>query len=239
MDDELFDVTQNDIVGPLFPNMSTIRIVQAPAKPNIRDSLPPTSALRFDPSSVLGQKRNRERLNGNEAEFWNPQKRQRMSMVDPDQPLPSRETEPRIGRITQETDERLGSPVIPDSQQSAGLIPIHEDEDEDNFQDVREDSPTISETPSPSLSPNLQRASQQSQMLTNFISKTTDGALQGQSDQAHRKLISPFEEAPRAEGMLTNGNGQRSTSYHIQRATDRGTSVSTRATSPLLGSTLR
>ncbi|KAK6613805.1 hypothetical protein H4I96_00126 [Botrytis cinerea] len=175
MDDELFDVTQNDLIGPLFTNMSTIRIIKAPNKPNVRDSLPPTSALRFNPISVLGQKRDRSPINGNAESFWNPQKRQRTA-IDPDKPIPSREIESYTG----------------------GRLEGHEDENND--------------------------------IVPNLSTENTDA----QPTSNPKGLVSPFQQPPpRTQGTPKDITGAKSASYHIQRATDRGRSVSTTATSPM------
>ncbi|QSZ35360.1 hypothetical protein DSL72_008230 [Monilinia vaccinii-corymbosi] len=230
MDDELFDVTQNDMLGPLFPNMSTIRIIKAPNRPNIRDSLPPTSALRFNPISVLGQKRDGSPLNGNAESFWNPQKRQRTA-IDPDHPIPSREIDPWTG-----TGGRLeGIPeksetTIPDSQQSAILG--HGDEDEDNHiaPNVREDSPMISETPQSSPSPMNRGYPYNSHSITNHVKKSSANHTNAQS----KGLVGSFQESsPRIEATPENSAGVKSASDQVQKATDRGQSVSTSATSPL------
>ncbi|KAF7878914.1 hypothetical protein EAF04_000117 [Stromatinia cepivora] len=176
--------------------MSTIRIIKAPNKPNIRDSLPPTSALRFNPISVLGQKRDRSPLNGNTEPFWNPQKRQRTA-IDPDHPIPSREIESWTGGRLEGIPEKPET-IIPDSQQSAILG--HEDEDN-------------------GIVPNLS--------ISN---------LNVQPDKAPKELVSPFQEPPpRIQGTPKNSAGAKNASYHIQRATNRGRSISTTATSPLTG----
>ncbi|RAL63022.1 hypothetical protein DID88_004108 [Monilinia fructigena] len=202
MDDELFDVTQNDLLGPLFPNMSTIRIIKAPNKPNIRDSLPPTSALRFNPISVLGQKRDRSPLNGNVEPFWNPQKRQRTA-IDPDHPIPSRELESWAGGRLEGIPEKPET-IIPDSQQSVVLG--HEDEDEDRDNDT----------------------------VPNFSASNTNA----QSNRSPRELVNPFQEPPpRIQGAPQSSAGVKRASYHIQKATDGGRSVSTSATSPMAGET--
>ncbi|KAG4028516.1 hypothetical protein MFRU_021g01050 [Monilinia fructicola] len=200
MDDELFDVTQDDLLGPLFPNMSTIRIIKAPNKPNIRDSLPPTSALRFNPISVLGQKRDRSPLNGNAEPFWNPQKRQRTA-IDPDHPIPSRELDSWAGGRLEGIPEKPEA-VIPDSQQSAILG--HEDEDQDN------------------------------DTVQNFSANNTNA----QSNKSPRGLVNPFQEPPpRIQGTPQSSAGVKRASYHIQKATEGGRSVSTSATSPMAGET--
>ncbi|KAI1004114.1 hypothetical protein K3495_g4100 [Podosphaera aphanis] len=50
-DDQAFDITQNEILGSIFTPSSIIRVIQAPTQPDIRDSVPPNSALRFEPSA--------------------------------------------------------------------------------------------------------------------------------------------------------------------------------------------
>jgi hypothetical protein len=76
-DDQEFDITQSEILGHLFTNTATIRVIQAAANPSIRDSVPPTSALRFDPN--VTRKREREgsvRPNGtSSSNAWKPNKR--------------------------------------------------------------------------------------------------------------------------------------------------------------------
>lgn len=231
MDDELFDVTQNDLIGPLFTNMSTIRIIKAPNKPNVRDSLPPTSALRFNPMSVLGQKRDRSPINGTAESFWNPQKRQRTA-IDPDQPIPSREVESYTGGRLEGIPENPEA-TIPDSQQNA--ISGHEDEDNDVAPNVREDSPMISGTPPPSsLSPVKRRFVRQSHAITNYITKLSTKNTNAQPSNDPKELVSPFKEPPpRKQGTPKDITGAKNASYHIQRATDRSRSVSTTATSPM------
>ncbi|KAM0314684.1 hypothetical protein ACHAO8_004520 [Botrytis cinerea] len=231
MDDELFDVTQNDLIGPLFTNMSTIRIIKAPNKPNVRDSLPPTSALRFNPISVLGQKRDRSPINGNAESFWNPQKRQRTA-IDPDKPIPSREIESYTGGRLEGIPENPET-TIPDSQQSAILG--HEDENNDIVPNVREDSPMIADTPPPSSpSPVKRRVVRQSHAITNSIPKLSTENTDAQPTSNPKGPVSPFQQPPpRTQGTPKDITGAKSASYHIQRATDRGRSVSTTATSPM------
>lgn len=233
MDDELFDVTQNDILGPLFENRSTIRIIKAYNKPNMRDSVPPTSGLRFNPKSVLGQKRDRSPLKGNAEPFWNPQKRQKTA-IDPDHPIPSREIESWNGGRLEGIPEKPET-IIPDSQQSPILG--HEDEDNDIVPNVREDSPMISEAPPiSSLSPVKPSFLGQSHAITNYITKLSISHTNAQLNKASKTHVSPFQEPPpRIQGTPNNNGGAKNTSYHIQRATDRGRSVSTTATSPLAG----
>ncbi|TGO81751.1 hypothetical protein BPOR_1031g00020 [Botrytis porri] len=231
MDDELFDVTQNDLIGPLFTNMSTIRIIKAPNKPNVRNSLPPTSALRFNPISILGQKRDRSPINGAAESFWNPQKRQRTA-IDPDKPIPSREVDSYTSGRLEGIPENPEA-TIPDSQQSAILG--HEDEDNDFVPNVREDSPMISDIPPPS-SPSLvkRRFVHQSHAITNYITKLSTKNTTAQPNSDPKEVVSPIKEPPpRKQGTPKDITGAKSASYHIQRATDRGRSVSTTATSPM------
>ncbi|PQE03957.1 hypothetical protein CJF31_00003043 [Rutstroemia sp. NJR-2017a BVV2] len=233
-DDEGFDVMQDDIVGQLFPNMSIIRIVQASTRSTVRDSLPPSSALRFTTSSMIGQKRVREDWNGVANDFWgNSQKRQRVIM-DPDHPLPSRETDPRNGTMSQRNLERLESPFIPDSQQDSVLI--HEDEPDDMFREVRVGSPAIRETPPPTPLPEMRKSPFRNYRLTNSTFKPTTSALHNQSSHARRQPLSPVQEAtPQSPPTLPNGTQPDTTTNHAQQTTNRESSSSTRAVSPLLG----
>lgn len=236
MDDELFDVTQDDLLGPLFPNMSTIRIIKAPNKPNIRDSLPPTSALRFNPISVLGQKRDRSPLNGNAEPFWNPQKRQRTA-IDPDHPIPSRELDSWAGGRLEGIPEKPEA-VIPDSQQSAILGHEDEDQDNDTVQNVREVSLMISETPQSSPSPVKRSFPYKSLAITDHVTKFSANNTNAQSNKSPRGLVNPFQEPPpRIQGTPQSSAGVKRASYHIQKATEGGRSVSTSATSPMAGET--
>ena len=110
-------------MGSIFSSANTIRIIQASSFPNIRDSVPPTSALRFDPSSsLLGKKRDRvESPNANgtapssSSNSFKPNKRQRVSDLDPDQALPSLEEEEEA-EIEQDNNH-----IVPNSQESVIL----------------------------------------------------------------------------------------------------------------------
>jgi hypothetical protein len=225
---------QDDIVGQLFPNMSIIRIVQASTRSTVRDSLPPSSALRFSTSSMIGQKRVREEWNGVAKDFWrNSQKRQRVIM-DPDHPLPSRETDPPNGIMSQRNIERLESPFIPDSQQDPVLI--HEDEPDDNFREVRIGSPVIRETPPPTPLLEMRKSPFQNYRLTNSTFKPTTSAPYNQSSHGRRQPLSPVQEAtPQSPPTLPNGTQPDNTTNHVQQTTNRESSSSTRAVSPLLG----
>lgn len=90
-DDHGFDITQSEILGNLFSASSIVRIVQAQKYLHMRDSIPPTSGLRFNPSLVRRREK-REDIGANGSTvFWGANKRRRISYNDPDNPLPSRE----------------------------------------------------------------------------------------------------------------------------------------------------
>ncbi|KAK0126498.1 hypothetical protein ONS95_008095 [Cadophora gregata] len=192
-DDQQFDITQSEILGSLFATASTIRFVQASSIPGREDSVAPNSALRFDPS--VSRKREREgsaRVNGStSANTWKSNKRQRVA--DPDEPLPSRESE--VGaRETSRTNGLISETnIIPNSQESIVLGnpngPFHNSRHHNLDEDF--------------------------------------------NIQSQRHQSSPLGEASaRAQSQGSNPRA-KSASYHIQRATERGTSVSTAATSPL------
>lgn len=224
-DDQEFDITQSEILGHLFTNTATIRVIQATANPSIRDSVPPTSALRFDPNTTRKRERNESaQPNGvSPSSAWKPNKRQRVSELDPDEPLPSRENEPerRSSRLPEVK-------VIPDSQDEGSsprqFIPSRQ---------VRQNPPRISETPSPPSSPQLQH----SPPLANGSADQPDikSEIQSQKDTSNQtkeiRNSSPLVQA--SERAHSNGSQRaKSASYHISRPTERGTSVSTAATSP-------
>lgn len=232
-DDEGFDITQSEILGSLFATTSIIRVVQASATPSIRDSVPPTSALRFDPSA--SRKRGREgsaRPDGNgSSNSYKPNKRQRVVNPDPDQPLPSREGESEVAGPSRANRRTSRENIIPDSQESIilGAQKVF------NSRQVRQDLPMIPETPSPSPPPEAHIPVDKKQRLT-------DAQTQKVIDQSENNDLSflsnadkssPLREASvRAQFNISNSRA-KSASYHIQRATERGTSVSTAATSPL------
>jgi hypothetical protein len=224
-DDQEFDITQSEILGHLFTNTATIRVIQAAANPSIRDSVPPTSALRFDPN--VTRKREREgsvRPNGTTpSSAWKPNKRQRVSELDPDEPLPSREDEPerRNGRAPEVK-------VIPDSQDE-GSSPRQFNPS----RQVRQNLPRIPKTASPSPPPEVQH----SPKLANGTAdqhgiKSEKQSQNGVSNHStEMQNSSPLVQA--SERAQSNGSQRaKSSSYHISRPTDRGTSVSTAATSP-------
>lgn len=208
-----------------FANLDIIRITQASPTPSIRDSVPPTSALRFDPSKQLSRKREREgsaRPNGSPSSSgWQPSKRQRVSDLDPDKPLPSREL--NVGGTINEEDEPRDE-IIPNSQREA----VYE-RNNGNSRHVRDD-PRISETPSPPPE------------LPSFVPFENGSAdCQGRKSNVpdtNEPLNSQLSiQSPFGPAMLRAQDSARSksASYHIQRATERGISVSTAATSPLSG----
>ncbi|PVH85812.1 hypothetical protein DL98DRAFT_511347 [Cadophora sp. DSE1049] len=192
-DDQQFDITQSEILGNLFATASTIRFVQASSIPGREDSVAPNSALRFD--SSLSRKREREgsaRVNGSTpANAWKPNKRQRVA--DPDEPLPSRESEEQAMETSRANGRISDANIIPNSQESILLGNPHGPFHNSRHHDIDEDS----------------------------------------NIQTQRHHSSPLGEATaRAQPQGSNPRA-KSASYHIQRATERGTSVSTAATSPL------
>jgi hypothetical protein len=216
-DDQEFDITQSEVIGNLFATASTIRVIQAAGNPTVRDSVPPNSALRFEPS----RKREREgsvRPNGEAlAGSWKTNKRQRVD-PDPDLPLPSRESElvgPGINRHKSDA-------IIPNSQQSIIL-----GETGDTSRHVRKAVHRIPETPEPSLPPALH----DSIYFENGIAdkqgrKSTMPSLKDVLNPA-----SPFKNS-KVQSQVPNPAKAKTASYHIPRSTERGTSVSTAATSP-------
>jgi len=228
-DDQEFDVTQSEVLGHLFATTATIRVIQASANPGVRDSVPPTSALRFDPS--ITRKREREgsaRPNGiSPSGTWKPNKRQRVSELDPDEPLPSRESESgrRVGRVPEVN-------IIPDSQESVNL-PSSSRHFSTSRNVRQDDPPRIPETPSPSPPRELHG----SPRLANGSADQRRGqcANQNMEEDSKDKLdienSSPLGQV--SERAQSRGSQQaKSGSYHISRPTERGTSVSTAATSP-------
>lgn len=213
--------------------MSTIRCVQSAANPKVRDSVEPTSALRFDPSSI--RKRQREeisRTNGSApAGSWKSNKRQRVA--DPDEPLPSRETEGHA-RGSAKVNGIPDSNFIPNSQES--VILGDPKRLFQNDRDVRNGSPSIPETPPPSPSP-------PPVLLPSPFHRDTADHHDWQTEipqseeilnqPTHANNSSPLIAASvRAQSNVPVPRA-KSASYHIQRATERGRSVSTAATSPL------
>jgi hypothetical protein len=214
-DDQEFDVTQTEIVGVLFENTSTIRVIQASPAAGIRDSVPPDSALRYNPGFNTNNKRPREgnsQPNGISPNGISPSsvhkqnKRQRVADPDPDLPLPSRETE--HGAILQPPMRE-----VPDSQESVVL-------GRNGARDVRA---IIPETPPPESRRNPVTDQQPLKY------KSPYNKLREESQISETGRGSPSKEAPEQ----SHPPRATSASYHIQRATERGVSVSTAATSPL------
>ncbi|KAH8645991.1 hypothetical protein BGZ60DRAFT_424715 [Tricladium varicosporioides] len=229
-DDQEFDVTQNEIIGNLFPNTSIIRIVHANASAaSFRDeSVPPTSALRFNPSNTKSLKRSREgstaRNSSGPPSARNSNKRQRLEL-DPDHPLPSREIESSFGGPLLDMPE---TNVVPNSQESIILGGEHLN----NGRHVRADF-QIPETPSPPRTlvhdGYYERYSTNNQHLKSVIPKSSQVNSEG-------NISSPLKAATaRSESRMVNSPRAKSTSYHIERATERGRSISTPATTPLVG----
>ncbi|CCU74822.1 putative Bgh-specific protein [Blumeria hordei DH14] len=90
-DDQGFDITQSEILGNLFSASSIVRIVQAQKYLHMRDSIPPTSGLRFNPSLIRRREKREETGANGSTVFWGANKRRKISYHDPDNPLPSRE----------------------------------------------------------------------------------------------------------------------------------------------------
>ncbi|KAE8448373.1 hypothetical protein EG329_009617 [Mollisiaceae sp. DMI_Dod_QoI] len=233
-DDEGFDITQSEILGSLFATTSVIRVVQASANPSVRDSVPPTSALRFVPNE--SRKRGREdsvNPDGNASwSSWKPNKRQRVLHPHPDEPLPSREDESEAAGPFKPTRHILGEKIIPDSQES---IILGVQKVLNGSRQVRQDLPMIPETPSPSPPPEAHSATNKKQPLADTeVGKSIDHKQNDDSRFLSKiDTLSPLRGASvRAQSHVSNSRA-KSASYHIQRATERGTSVSTAATSPL------
>ena len=209
-DDELFDITQSDSISALFTNMGTIRIVQAPAQPSIRDSVPPSSALRFDSQQYNGRKRRFDNLQGLlPSNDWMPTKRQRIAGGGPDDPLPSREAWAEGGNV--------GRDKIP-----AGFHRSSFYANQPKSSVGRDMTPRVSETPSPEhrrvlRSPILdgRPRTSQSNMARTFVPESSPPIINRDQDGSQRRSV-----------------GARGATYHIERATEQGTSVSTDATSP-------
>lgn len=216
-DDQEFDVTQTEVVGVLFANMSTIRVIQASASASVRDSVPPNSALRYNPETKLNNKRRREgslQPNGvSPPGAYKQNKRQRVEDQDPDLPLPSRET-----NIDKGTLVRPAMREIPDCQGSVILGR------ENGTRDVRA---SIPETPPPESRPNHFTDPQPLKHKPTY--KSPFAKLREDSQVSETGRGSPSDEAPEQ----SHPPRAKSASYHIQRPTERGVSVSTAATSPL------
>ncbi|KUJ22698.1 uncharacterized protein LY89DRAFT_308024 [Mollisia scopiformis] len=229
-DEEGFDITQSEVLGTLFATTSIIRVVQASTNPSIRDSVPPSSALRFDPAA--GRKRGASARPESHAasSSWKPNKRQRVSNLDPDEPLPSREDESEVAGPSRASRRTPSEKIIPDSQ---GSIALGVQKVFNNTRQVRQDLPMIPETPSPSPPPEvLSLPSKKQPIADTHTPKAVDNPKNEDSSfLSNVDNSSPLREASaRAQSHVSRA---KSASYHIQRATERGRSVSTAATSPL------
>jgi hypothetical protein len=220
-DDQEFDITQGEILGSLFVNLSTIRVIQTSNHPGVRDSLPPTSALRFDPGTSRKRGRAESFLaNGvSQSNSWNSNKRQRVLPADPDQPLPSREIETK-GR-------RASLNMSPEAQGRTSLRPSNGADSRPCH--VRSALHRISETPSP---PPLTRKTTSGNGLADHQDNQSD--IQNTDDEPnHPAHASLTEISQRARSHISNSPRVKNASYHIPRPNERGASVSTAATSPL------
>ncbi|CAG8954371.1 hypothetical protein HYFRA_00005996 [Hymenoscyphus fraxineus] len=256
-DEKEFDIFQDDILGTLFQNLEIIRMVQASARPNPRDSVPPTSTLRYQPDNfaalpptsaplqieapknhVQGTARKRGRDGSVVRTTSN--KKQRRSGPDPDLPLPSLESpsklhgpqsrnEPSLPGLNEQTADLN---MVPSSQ---GSLDLDLNTGSINtVRNVRVDQPEIPETPSPppssphdhpsyrSPSTDLQSRKSTIPKPVERLSSTTMKKLKPTAVPANEQAKIPNTSYPRAN----------SSSYHIPGG-ERGTSVSTAATSPL------
>jgi len=210
-------------------------MIKAAAGSGVRDSVPPTSALRFDPTSRKRGRESSPTVNGSApTNSYKPNKRQRLTDLDPDQPLPSRESEPECERARLANGRVPDINVVPSSQESVILGTKH------SFQgasrQVRPDLRQIPETPEASPEPpESHRNSFHENHSTNHqVGKPANPNHEASNHHSEAENSSPLKQATaRAQSYGANQSRAKSASYHIQRATDRGTSVSTAATSPL------
>ncbi|CAL3962331.1 unnamed protein product [Diplocarpon coronariae] len=235
-DDQLFDITQGEVLGNLFTTMSTIRFVQASATPGARDSVAPTSALRYDPAASLKCERKRAlRVDGTMAgSSWKPNKRQRVA--DPDEPLPSCENgegthgSPKANACIPDAN------VIPNSQES--VILGNTNEPSSNIRHVRHVIPEtvreIRETPPPAPLTELPTQLCKHNPADHQKRLSANQHLDNDSNiPSHADRSSPLREAStRVQSHVSNSMAKSATSFHIQRTTELGISVSTAATSP-------
>lgn len=184
--------------------METIRVIEAAATPSIRDSVPPDSALRFNPGLNITRKRERggsvqpNGLSPSGTSAWQPNKRQRVSELDPDQPIQSRETDFEVGDTIQQTRRETlsDSRELNAPRRSNGT-----------HRDVRA---VIQETPPPQplQNPSADQQRTKSPHVTQHIES---------------RILPPSANAPRA----------RSASHHNAQSPRRGISASSAATSSL------
>lgn len=190
--------------------MNTIRVIQASAVPSMRDSVPPTSALRFDPSSLLG-KRDRAQIspkpNGTHpTSSYKPNKRQRVSQPDPDHPLASLEEEP----------EQVSSNIVPNSQESVIL-------GDQNFgsssRPVRPEYPHVQIPDTPSPPPSVKSETSTDTFSYKFADKRTN-------------LPSEIRES---SPVREEQQRSKSKSLGINGFNERGVSGSRKSASPAIG----
>lgn len=210
-DDQEFDVTQSEVVGNLFASTATIRVIQASSTVSIRDSVPPDSALRYDPALLPNSKKRRKRgsgvqTNGALSPAFISNKRQRLSDLDLDMPIPSSESD--LGG----SQAGHSAVTIPDSQQNTGRPGF-----------IRGEIPaTVSPPPYPALLHSIEKGpTNQTRHKPATASKSSAQSVVAPGSPS--RLVAPASAPTKS----------KSTSYHIERATERGTSVSTAATSPL------
>lgn len=209
--------------------MSTVRFIQASTIPGARDSVSPSSALRFDHSA--SRKRERDGVakanKSTSGSSWVPSKRQRMA--DPDEPLPSQEDEEVVHDNSSTNGHIPDANFVPNSQES--VILGNPDEPANGLRNVRIISrpktvKEIRETPGPSPHPTML-----SPYHENGLTDLRDRQSENQdlnhnaANTSHANGSSPRAQAPNSRA--------KSASYHLQRSTNRGESVSTAVTSPV------
>ncbi|CAG8978397.1 hypothetical protein HYALB_00009983 [Hymenoscyphus albidus] len=256
-DEKEFDIFQDDILGTLFQNLEIIRMVQASARPNPRDSVPPTSTLRYRPDNFAalpptsaplqieapknhaqgtGRKRGRE----SSVVRTTSNKKQRRSGPDPDLPLPSLESpsqlhgpqsrnEPSLPGLNEQTADLN---MFPSSQ---GSLDLDLNTGSINtVRNVRVDQPEIPETPSPPPSSPHDHPSYRSPSTDLKSRKSTIPNPVERLSSTTMKKLKPIAVPANEQAKIPNTSYPRanSASYHIPGG-ERGTSVSTAATSPL------
>jgi hypothetical protein len=228
-DDQGFDITQDDIVGHLFNNLATVRVIKASPMPNMRDSVPPESALRYAPIPNASHKREREgsvRPNGISPPYAN--KRQRISNQDPDPdcPIPSRETESEISGSKQLQRGEVPTPSSQGKKMSIG--------GNRNSRDVRVHVSIIPETPqgSPNTSPEPPVLPDSSYTRNHYADRLGEKSTVSKVRNQSPRLSQIGQVSPSRDGSVPAPSVRsKSASYHIPRTTERR-SFSTPATSP-------
>lgn len=210
-DDQAFDVTQSEVVGHVFTSGSTIRVIQASPIASIRDSVPPDSALRYEPALSAKQrnKRNRGssvRPNGALSPAFSSNKRQKLSDISPDHPLPSRELD------LESSQGEHNATVIPNSQPSTGRSGDIRDEIRDSV------------SPPPELLPSMNIEKRPTN--EHFDKPATASRTNARSALAHGSPFNPA--APTSASAKSKGANN-----HTQRVTEPGTPVSAGAASPV------